>query len=147
MKAPNSEQVAVGWLNALPLLDAPAATNRPAGTGWSATGFVVVSVVGSAARPDATDNAPIVSLDCWAVAAGSGQPPWAHAAGIAQIIREYAKTWTGSVDLDTSPGYNRARVASAWPVTEIRRIPEPDGSSYAHYSLDIGLRWVEVPTV
>lgn len=146
MKAPNSEQVAVAWLNWLPDLDAPAATNRPEGTTWSATGFAVASVVGDGGPRDVTYSVPVIGVDAWAVSPGSGKPPWSHAAGLTQIIRKAAVLFSGSVRLDMPAGYAPVLVTTAFPVSEIRRVPEPEGSSYAHYAVDIALGWVEVPT-
>lgn len=144
------------WLKDQGAIDAPAATNRPSGTAWASTGFVVVSVVGDASAtqvagrgsaPDVPWWVPVLSFDVWTVSTSGGQPPYGHAAGIAQILREAAMSGLGTrKTLDTLPGFDRVRIDTAYPVSELRRIAEPDGSSFAHYSVDIALGWVRVPT-
>jgi hypothetical protein len=150
VKSPGSELAGVAyltWLKSAGHLDAPAATSRPVGTAWSATGFLVVGVVGDAAGPDSRWEAPILSVDAWAVTPTSGQAPWGHSAGLAEIIRQAAKRGlVPSGTLATKTGFAPVRINTVWAMSEVRRVPEPDGSAYAHHSVDIGLGWVEVPT-
>lgn len=146
MKSPNSEQVAVAWLNWLPGLDAPAATRRPANdSSWATTGFVTAAVVGDNALPDVPRSVPIIGVDAWAVSPGSSQPPYEHAAGIAQVIRNAAWWFAVPIRLDVKAGYRRVIVQGVRPISEVRRIAEPEGSPYAHCTLDIELSWVELP--
>lgn len=144
MKTPPSETVAVAWLNSLPRLDAPAATSLPAGTAWSATGFVVVEVVGSAHMPDVPSRVPILRCHAWALTPNSSSAPYGHASGIAEIIRDSAWWWTAPVKIATKAGFARALIESVWPVSELQRITDPDASR-AHYIVDIGMRWVPLP--
>ena len=150
-KPVNSEQLGVAWLTWLRSVDPsvpPASTTRPANAAsWAGTGFLVVSVVGDASGPDNDYRAPILSVDAWTYTPNSGKPQWEWAAGIAQTVRNAAaRGLVPPAALPIRSGYHRARVDTVWKMTEIRRVPEPDGSSYAHFSVDIGLGWVEVPT-
>lgn len=144
MKTPPSEMVGVAWLNALSGLDAPAATSLPSGTAWSATGFVVVEVVGTGHMPDVPSRVPIFRCHAWALASGSSNAPYSHASGIAGIIWSAAMDGLALGPLVIKPGFARALVQSTWPVSELQRIPDPDASR-AHYVVDIGLRWVPLP--
>jgi hypothetical protein len=150
VKAPNSEQAAMAWLTWLREQGhtaAPAATSRPDPSGWYQTGFLVVATVGTAHDANTPGwRAPILSVDAWTYAPESGRPPYGHAAGLAQIVWDAAEGGlVPPLPLAVGTGYDRVQVQTVWPVTEIRRVPEPDGSSYAHYSIDIGLGWVRVP--
>lgn len=150
-KPPNSEQVAVALLKRWKeqgVTAAPAATTRPDPSTWSATGFYTVSVVGKANPADSAGyRGPVVSVDAWAYAPSSGRPPLAHAAALAQLIYDAADAGLHlPVTLDVAAGYSKARVDTAWPVSEIRRVTEPDGSSFAHYSVDIGIGWTRLTT-
>lgn len=151
MKAPNSELAALAWmkwLRDMGAIDAPAATNRPSGTAWAPTGFVVVSIVGASGPRDVPYNIPALSFDAWAVSlSGTGAPPYGHASGLAQIIRDAAVMgMRPNGPLPTIPGYDPVRIDTLYPLSELRRIAEPEGSSFAHYSVDIALGWVRVPT-
>lgn len=150
MKPPNGEMVGVAWLTWLKdqgVIAAPAATSRPDPAGWYGTGFLVVSLVGSAADPEGPGwRAPILSVDAWAYTPNGSRPPWDHAAGLAQLVHDAAEDGLvppGPLALRT--GYDRARIQTAWRATDIRRVVEPEGSSYAHYSVDVGLGWVRIP--
>jgi hypothetical protein len=137
------------WLRDAGVIDAPAATNRPSGTAWGTTGFVVVSIVGASGPADVPYNVPALSFDTWAVpTSGTGQPPYGHASGLAQIIRDAAVMgMRPNGPLPTLPGFDPVRLTGTmYPLSELRRVAEPDGSSFAHYSVDIALGWVRVPT-
>lgn len=144
----NSAQVAAAWLNAIPGLDAPVATTRPADpSSWANTGFVVVSVIGSAGDRDlSASRRPILQVDAWAVSPGSSKPPRGMAGAIAERVRQAtedpAMVGITVVPRSGSVGYAPAVVADVWLESgEPREIPDPD-SSYAHFSMDIGLTWV-----
>lgn len=146
MKTPTSDLVAAAWLNALPDLLAPAATSRPADTStWSATGFLVVSVVGSAGMRDLSgQRKPIVSVDAWAVSPGSSKPPVGMSAWLLEIVREATELpgpWTVT-PTSGSVSYAPALITDVWLETaEARRVPDPD-ATYAHHTIDLGLSWV-----
>lgn len=149
MKAPNSEQAAVawlGWLREQGVIAAPAATTRPDPAGWQTTGFLVVATVGTGHDPNTPGwRAPILSVDAWTYRAGASTPPYGHAAGLAQLVWDAAEAGqVPALPLAVGAGYDRVQVQSVWPVTELRRVSEPDGSSFAHYSIDIGMGWVRV---
>lgn len=150
MKAPSSEHAALAWAKYLRdsgLIDAPAATTRPSGTAWASTGFVVVSIVGATGPREVPYNIPALSFDTWAVNTSGSQPPYGHASGLAQIIRDAAIAGPPrGLILDTLPGFDRIRIDTTYPLSELRRIAEPEGSTFAHYSVDIALGWVRVPT-
>lgn len=147
MKPPTPDLVAAAWLNAIPGLDAPAATSRPAdASSWAATGFLVVSVVGSAGLRDlAGQRRPIVSVDAWAYSSSSSKPPRGMASGLLEIVRAATEdpATLGIVQpVSGSVQYGPALVTDVWLETaEAREIPDPD-AGYAHYSIDLGLAWV-----
>lgn len=142
MNAPTSPLVAVAWLQRLGL---PAATARPADAAtWSAAGFVVASVVGGAGAADLTgQRRPIVSLDAWAVSLNSSKPPRNQAANLLETIRATVDDFAPVVVTPGPAGlYRDALVQDAWLVTsEPREIPDPD-TSYAHFTMDVGIAWV-----
>lgn len=145
--APTSPLVAVAWINAIPGLDAPAATSRPSDpTSWQTTGFVVVSVVGSAGDRDlSASRKPIVQVDGWAYSGGS-KPPRGMAGALLERIREATEdpAMSGLVvtPQSASVAYAPALVTDVWLESgEAREIPDPD-AGYAHFTIDIGLSWV-----
>lgn len=150
MKAPSSEHAGLAWAKWLRdsgAIDAPAATTRPSGTAWSATGFVVVSIVGDGSPGDLPYEVPALSFDTWAVNTSGSQPPYGMASGLAQIIRNAAVEGVPrGLILPTIPGFDRVRLDGTRPLSGLRRIAEPEGSTFAHYSVDIALGWVRVPT-
>lgn len=148
MKPPTSDLVAAAWLNAIPNLAAPAATSRPSdAASWSATGFLVVSVVGSAGVKDLSQHRrPIVSVDAWAYSAGSSKPPRGMSSGLLELVRAATEdpAMIGIVVTPVSGSVQFAPVlvTDAWLETaESREVPDPD-SGYAHHSIDLGLSWV-----
>lgn len=143
--APTSPLVAVAWLRSLQDLTAGVATSRPTdATSWASTGFVVVSVVGSAGIRDLSQQRkPIVSVDAWGVSLNSSKPPRNQAASLLEIIRAATEDFQ-PVTVDAGTGYDQALVTDAWVETpEPREIPDQD-SSYAHFTVDLGLAWVRI---
>lgn len=143
--APTSPLVAVAWLRSLADLPAGVATTRPTDTStWSATGFVVVSVVGSGGVRDLSQQRkPILSLDAWGVNPGSSKPPRNQASGLLEIVRAATENFQ-PVQVSAGTGYDAALVTDAWmEAAEPREIPDPD-SSYAHFTVDLGLAWVRL---
>lgn len=145
MKLPTSPLVAEAWVKSIPGFPAGVATTRPADPAtWSATGFVVVSVVGSAGTPDlAAQRKPIVSMDAWGVVIGSSKPPRGQTLDLLELIRAATEDFL-PVLLTPGPAglYRPVLVQDAWMVTpEPREIPDPN-ASYAHYLADVGLAWV-----
>lgn len=145
---PTSELVAVAWLKTLAALPSSnIATTLPKDSaGWTADGFVQVTAVGGSPNLYVPLNDPVVSVDCWAAAASGSSSPWGKANQLAEIVRAASYVRTAFPVLVTGlPGnYNNARVHSAWPITEPRRITGDPGS-YARYTFDLQLVWTEVP--
>lgn len=143
--APTSPLVAVAWLRSLVDLPAGVATSRPTdASSWASNGFIVVSIVGSAGIRDlAYQRKPIVSVDAWAVSLNSSKPPRNQAAGLLEIIRASTEDFQ-PVTVNVGTGYDQALVTDAWVESaEPREIPDPD-SSYAHFTMDLGLAWVRI---
>ncbi|WP_274029451.1 hypothetical protein [Streptomyces sp. MMBL 11-1] len=139
-----TELVAAAWLNTL--FDQPiVATTLPKpadGTpGWADTGFITVAVVGGGAGMYVPLRSPVVSVDCWAVNPQSAKPPWGKANNLAETVQA-ACYGPINMRLELPGGFPDVRVLSAYSVSESRRITD-DQSSYAHYSLDVQLHWVE----
>jgi hypothetical protein len=88
---------------------------------------------------------PAIGVTCWGVAATSGKPPWNLASQLAEAILDATlahQTVPRRVTLPT--GYAPAFVRSVRALTETQRVPG-DVASYARYTLDLALDWVEVP--
>jgi len=143
---PTSELVAVAWLKGLSGLNNLVATDLPAdATSWAASGFTQVLTVGGSPSLDFPLANPVVSLDFWANAPGSGKPPWNKANQLAEVARR------GMLDHDavqralTLPAaYNNARCVTVYPLTEPRRVRD-DAAEFARYTMDALFSWVEVP--
>lgn len=148
---PTSNLVTIAWLKTLPELAAAGVASRlPKDTaGWSAGGFVQVSTVGGGGGVYSTQlRQPVVSIDTWAVASGSGQPPAGKANQLAEIVRAATeRTERFPALVQPGPGdYLQAQVLGAYLLqTEPREVPDPVGS-YAHFTFDLGLMWVEAPS-
>lgn len=145
MNLPTSPLVAEAWVKSIPGFPAGVATVRPADAEtWSATGFVVVSVVGSAGAVDlAAQRRPIVSMDAWGVSINSSKPPRGQTANLLELIRAATEDFQPVLVTPGPTGvYRPALVQDAWMVTaEPREIPDPN-ASYAHFTADVGLAWV-----
>ncbi|HEY9474676.1 MAG TPA: DUF4082 domain-containing protein [Mycobacteriales bacterium] len=146
----NTDLVAVAWLSGVDGVPSDAvATTLPADNStWAASGFVqVTSGVGSSVNPDVPLRGPVVQVTCWAVNPDSAKPPWGKANNLAETVWSACYQPTDVPRLLTlRSGYPQARVLSLWPVSEIRRLPGGDISSYAAYTFDLAVRWVELPT-
>lgn len=143
---PTNELVAVTWLKGITDLGSRVATTLPTDTAtWSASGFVQVTTVGGTPEITMPVAKPVLSVDCWAVAPNTGNPPWNKANQLAEYVRTavhaHAET-PRTVDLPST--YNDARVLTAYMLTEPRRIRNDD-ADYAHYSFDLHISWVEIP--
>jgi hypothetical protein len=137
----NSAQVGAAWLR---LLGLPAGTSRPAAvTDWSTTGFIVVSVVGSAGGRDLSEQRkPILSLDAWGASPGSSKAPKAATVGLLGLVRRQVEAFGTSARLTIGGGYEDVLIQDAWiERPEPAEIPDPD-SSLAHYVQEIGISWV-----
>lgn len=145
---PTSDLVAVAWLKALAgLTDGQVSTTLPQDTTtWATAGFVTAATVGGTPDMYVPMARPAVSLDCWAVSPNSGSPPWGKANQLAEIVRAAVYNLAEVTPLLVSlpATYNDARVLSAYLLSEPRRVHDDD-ASYARYTCDLQLHWVEVP--
>jgi hypothetical protein len=142
---PTNELVAVAWLKAaVPYLGARVATELPIdNTSWAASGFTTVSGAGGSPDIYLPLARPMVSIDCYGVAANSGRPPWNLANQQAEEIKRAALAH-GTVPrwLTMPAAYKPARVLNVIPRSEPRRIPG-DPASYARFQMDLEIWWAE----
>lgn len=147
MLRPTSELVAVAWLKGVPYLGNLVATDLPTdATSWAASGFTQVGpVVGGIPAIEYALANPVITMDFWANAPGSGTPPWGKANQLAEQAR-MGLLEHGSVPrlLVLPAAYNNARCITAYPVTEPRKV-RADPAGYARYTMDAVFSWVEVP--
>lgn len=142
-KHANNELVTVGWLKAM-LGITEVATSLP--DTWSTEGFVTVSDIGGASDIYVPLREPIMTVDCWAVSASSGKAPWNTASNYAESIRAATFDFDNIGKLLTiGTGFPNARVKSVYLTQEPRRVPD-DAGSFAHYSMDMYVSWIEVPS-
>jgi hypothetical protein len=144
---PNSELVAVAWLKGISYLGTRVATELPRSlSGWSASGFVVVSAAGGTGAQYTPMRQPVLDVQTVAVAPESGRPPWSQSSQMAEQITAATldhPTVPRRVSLPT--GYRSAFVRSVWVVTEPRRVPA-DAGDFARFSMDLAFDWVEIPS-
>lgn len=85
---PSNEQVAVGWLSAIPGLSGLVATTLPAALeDWAETGFVTVATVGGTPNMYLPISGPVVSVHYWAATLSGARPPWGVAADLYGLAR------------------------------------------------------------
>jgi hypothetical protein len=140
---PNSELVAVSWLQDIAYLGTRVATSLPTDNStWSASGFVTATVAGGDADSETGWRRPLMSIGCWGAAPNSGKPPWNLASQLAEQVRA-AVLAHGAVPraVDLPAAYSGAFVRTVMLRSEPRRVPG-DVSSYAHYTLDLEFWWV-----
>ena len=139
---PNSELVAAAYFRALPgIVPAQVAMTLPEDTSkWSDAGFVELTIVGGTPGMYMESRNPVVSVDVWAVNPNSSKAPWGKAFTLAQTVLDGMYGPVPS-SLEIPAGFDPARVASAYPLSEPRRI-ENDDASYAHVQFDASLVWV-----
>ncbi len=145
---PTNELVTLAWIQDTTGIDC--GINLPEDyTTWAANGFVTVANVGGAPQVHMPVRQPAVTVDCWAVFAGSPRPPWLQAAQLAERI--YAATIPTSAKRQVDPNtvappvgnsYAHAHVQSVYALTEPRPVLG-DEAGFAHYTVDIAIRWVE----
>ena len=147
---PHGELVAQAWLRGIEGVptNGVGTTLPKDNSTWAASGFVQISIASGTPDPYNPIFNPVVSIDCWACAVNSSQPPWGKANQIAAIIQ---MAGYGSVDslnspqrvVALAPQYQNARVQTAYALTEPRRIPGDD-ARFARYQFD--MQFVYVPT-
>lgn len=151
-KHPSSTQVMVAWLRAIEALPAGVATTLPAVAEWFEDGFVTVPATpGGSPNIYIPERRPVMQVDCWAAnraAAGadsvSRKVPLGKANELADIIVNATYTEPGELPTQVlmPAGYKQVRIESVFPVSEPRRVPAPE-TSYAHFSVDIALHYIE----
>lgn len=146
MLRPTSDLVVVTWLKGLSGLGNLVATELPASAAsWAASGFTQVATVGGTPSIDYALANPVVTLDFWANAPGSGRPPWMKANQLAEIVRAGLLDHASVGRLLTLPAaYDNARVITAYPLQEPRRVRDDD-AEFARYTMDALFSWVVVP--
>lgn len=138
-----TELVAQAWLRSV--LGDIVATKLPEdNTGWAGSGFVVIATTGGNSGMYVPLRSPVVSLNCWAVNPSSGKPPWGKAAQLTERVLAACLDLDEAQPIVTLPsGYARARVMTAYPEYEPRRVPD-DPASYARFDVALTINWVEV---
>lgn len=146
---PNTELVAVAWLNTLAGLPAGGiATTLPQdATTWVTNGFVTVGpVVGGAPDTEMPVRRPVVQVQTWANGGQSNKPPWNKAAQLAEVIMAGCTAAVrphSPVVLTLPANYSAARILGVVAITEPRRLPS-DVASYARYVMEIEFDWAAV---
>jgi hypothetical protein len=142
---PTNELVAVAWLKGVTDLGGRVATELPADeVSWADGGFVQVTGIGGSPERTMPVAKPVVSLDFWACAPGSGRPPWGKANQLAEHVRADVHAHATTARTVTLPSaYSDARVITAYLLTEPRRV-RSDVAYWAHYTADLHLSWVEL---
>jgi hypothetical protein len=147
---PHGELVAIAWAKTVDGIPANGVnTTLPRdNTTWEVSGFVQVTVIGGSPGIDMPLYAPVFSMDCWAVARNSSQPPWGKANQLAE--RLFAECYSGVDSLkptarlvDLGPQYMQAQVKDVNAIT----IPRPfkaDDARFAHYQFDLQLSYTPV---
>lgn len=144
---PDPEQVAVAWAKTLELpMGSAVATTVPEASGWpvvegaTTRAFLQVFATGGGRVGDTPLGRTVMSVDSWATKTSSDRPPLRLASHV--LSRIVGATYSGDfpVELDMGAGVQRARVHSAYVVSQPRRIPDQD-TSRAHYSMDLALLW------
>lgn len=149
---PNSGLVAQAWLgqrvDGLTPSMVAAALPRDV-TAWADQGFVQATIVPGTPDMDTGARAPLVQVDCWAVALNAGavstKPPVYRAWRLAELIVRATENDRQSFGLPVvlPANYLPARVQSVRPVTEPSEVPG-DPSGYARITLDLALDWVRL---
>jgi hypothetical protein len=153
-KLPTGELVAVAYakavLTAAGKATVPVVTTLPAVSDWVTTGALQVgSIVGAGGSfrggggRDTNLRDMVVSYEGWAARPNSDKPPWGQANELLEILR--ADTFDGAegfyfLTLAPAGVYEDVLCQSSKPLTEPRRIPDPD-TSRAHYTMDLRLFW------
>ncbi|MDQ3760976.1 MAG: hypothetical protein M3460_04555 [Actinomycetota bacterium] len=140
---PNVELLAVAWLKSLDgIPTGGVATTLPADPAtWSQDGFVQVTSVGGSPAVHTPLRRPVVQLDTWANNPNSLKPPWGRASALMETIIWGCYQLSSQQRMFVLPhGFGNARLLTAWPVTEPRRVPA-DESGFARYTCDLTMVW------
>lgn len=145
---PHGELVAQAWIRGIQAVptNGVGTTLPKDNSTWAASGFVQISTTGGSPHVELPIFNPVVSVDCWAVAVNSSQPPWGKANQLALAI---VMAGYGSVDsfntpqrtVALSPQFQNARVMAAYALGEPRRMPGDD-ARFARYHFDMQFSFV-----
>ena len=140
---PSTEQVVVAWIKSIAGVPAnKVATTLPANTSaWEADGFVQVTTVGGTPASHTPVRNPVVQVDCWACNVNTQSPPWGKASSLANLILEATYTDGVPQHVELPEAFYSARLLSAYPMTEPRRITG-DIAQFARVSFDLSVFWV-----
>lgn len=138
---PGTEKVAVSFLKTLTGINS-IATSLPADPKtWGGEGFYQVQTVGGSPHRHLPQSQPVVVIDVWTPDGRFGT-----AERLAENIRRAIvddPTFFGQ-ELDLGADFKNARVLSAWPVTEPRRV-ENDPRGYGRFTFDVQINYAVVP--
>lgn len=139
--SPTDELVAVAYLPRVTELDESiiATTLPEANAGWAESGFVTLFGSGGNPVPGLPQDAPVVTVDCWAV-----KGKWALAFNLARTITRAFDGRVDSTPFTVKANYREARVLDGRVLTTPRRVRN-DPSLFARVTFDLLLNWVEVP--
>lgn len=143
----NSELVVMAWIASIPAFTAGVAGQLPQDTAtWVADGFVTIRVVGGSPHAYVPLRGPVVQVDTWATQSSTpdrttSKPPWHKANTLAEwICAETYETARVCRLLTLKPGYPQARVLTAEPLIEIRKVFE-EQAGLARFTVDIQFQW------
>jgi len=145
----NSTTVALAWLRTIPGVplgddgSKQVAASLPHVGKWAATGFITVGPIfpGAPERYVPLQH-PVIQFDFWAVHANSKKPNFSVANNLAEIVRAAAETnmWSDPPELELPPGVSPVWISGIDVIRGIVHVPDP---SYAHFTLDVHIGWIE----
>lgn len=143
-----SELVVSAWLGTIPgIAPAIVGTQLPEDPALWPTGFVQVGPeFGGRPGMYVPMREPVMEIHTWGVNPDTDSPDWQAASDLAELVVEAAYANHNLNNALTLPveGYRQGRVLAAWPVTDPRRVRD-DVASYGHFTLDLMVRWIEIP--
>jgi hypothetical protein len=140
---PNSELVFGAWLSSVAgLSPSMVATQLPSDlAAWQKSGFVTYVVNGGSPSIYTPLRSPVFGVDCWAAAKGSSKPQWFMANSLAEKIRQGCNADNAQRWLTMPTGYEQARVATAYLLSEPQRVYD-DAGNLARYRMNVQANWV-----
>lgn len=143
---PSGTLVMLAWLRQIAQL--PASVTLPPPEKWFDTGMCTIVPVGGNPGVYVPERAPVFQVDCWAANRASAGATTVsrkipHGAANELADKVVLATYALNVPEVALPAqYLPVWIGSAVAISEVREVPEPD-NSYAHYSVDVQLRWAE----
>lgn len=138
----------MAWLKQI--LGLPAAATLPDVSEWFSTGFVTVpALAGGNPNWYIPERQPIMQIDSWAAnraasgsSAASRKTPLSRANQLADAVVLATYRHVPGTLLTMPTGFKDVWLSTVYPVSEVRRVPEPD-LNFAHFSVDIAMVWIE----